>query len=93
MLPTVMKFNRLVCKTGYADVGYALTGRAGNAADAILAVEQLITEVELSVGLTQMGGIESDFAGFAKAAMQDVCIRTNPRAVTEDQIVRLYQSS
>ncbi|WP_422528654.1 iron-containing alcohol dehydrogenase [Serratia fonticola] len=93
MLPAVMKFNRLVCKMGYADVGYALTGRAGNAADAILAVEQLITEVELTVGLTQMGGIESDFAEFAKAAMQDVCIRTNPRAVTEDQIVRLYQSS
>ncbi|WP_447883708.1 iron-containing alcohol dehydrogenase [Serratia fonticola] len=93
MLPAVMKFNRLVCKAGYADVGYALTGKAGSAADAILAVEQLIAEVELGVGLTQLGGREADFARFAKAAMQDACIHTNPRAVTEDQIVRLYQDA
>lgn len=91
MLPAVMKFNRLVCKRDYAEIGLALTGKVGNADDAISAVEQLIAEVELGAGLQQRGGQESDFAGFAKAAMQDACIRTNPRAVTEEQIVRLYR--
>lgn len=93
MLPAVMKFNRLVCKSGYAEIGLALTGKVGSADDAILAVEQLIADVELDAGLQQRGGKESDFAGFAKAAMQDACIRTNPRTVTEEQIVRLYRDA
>ncbi|KEY58807.1 iron-containing alcohol dehydrogenase [Serratia sp. DD3] len=93
MLPAVMKFNRLVCKQTYAEIGYALTGRQGSDVDAIDAVEQLIDSVDLNVDLAALGGKALDFAGFAKAAMQDACIRTNPRTLTEQQIVTLYQNS
>ncbi len=93
MLPAVMNFNRLVCKQTYAEIGHALTGRMGSDLDAIQAVEQLIELVELNLDLRLMGGKEQDFAGFAKAAMLDACIRTNPRTVTEEQIVTLYQAS
>jgi alcohol dehydrogenase len=93
MLPAVMNFNRLVCKQTYAEIGYALSGQQGSDLDAIQAVEQLIDVVELNVDLAGMGGKDADFAGFAQAAMQDVCIRTNPRSVTEEQIVMLYRTS
>lgn len=93
MLPAVMKFNQLVCKTAYSEIGHALTGKSCAASESIAFVEHLIDELELGSGLRAAGGRDADFAGFAHAAMSDICITTNPRTVTEAQIITLYQDA
>lgn len=93
MLPGVMKFNQLVCKTAYSEIGHALTGKTCAASETIAFVEHLIDELELGSGLRAAGGCESDFIGFARAALNDICITTNPRTVTEAQIITLYQDA
>ena len=93
MLPQVMRFNRLVCKKAFAEIGYALTQRHVDDLEAIEAVEKLIREVELSKSLKDVGGKKEDFAAFADAALQDICIKTNPRNVTKAQIIALYEAS
>ncbi|WP_058913292.1 iron-containing alcohol dehydrogenase [Entomohabitans teleogrylli] len=93
MLPAVMNYNRLACQETYARIGLALTQRHGDALAAIAAVEQLIAEVELEGDLSAIGAREADFAGFARDALNDVCITTNPRTVTEARIIALYQAS
>lgn len=93
MLPQVMRFNRLVCKQAYSEIGHALTQRPMTDMEAIEAVEQLISDVELAQTLPSLGGKREDFDGFAKAALQDICIKTNPRAVTAAQITAIYESA
>ena len=90
LLPTIMSFNRLVCRERYASVGRALTGKKGDAESAISAVSQLIAEVGITQSLREAGANPADFEGWAQAALADICIRTNPRSVTQDDIVRLY---
>lgn len=93
MLPQVMRFNRLVCKQAYSEIGHALTQRPMTDMEAIEAVEQLISDVELAQTLPSLGGKREDFEGFAKAALQDICIKTNPRTVTAAQITAIYGSA
>jgi alcohol dehydrogenase len=93
MLPQVMDFNRLVCKRTFAEIGHALTRETCDAAGTIRAIAQLIEDVGLGGNLASYGGQESDYAEFARAALQDVCIQSNPRTVTEAQIVALYRGS
>ena len=93
MLPQVMEFNRLVCKRTFAEIGHALTRETCDAAGTIRAIAQLIEDVGLGGNLASYGGQESDYAEFARAALQDVCIQSNPRTVTEAQIVALYRGS
>lgn len=92
MLPAVMRFNRLVCKQAYSEIGHALTQRQVTDMEAIEAVEQLISDVELAQSLPSLGGKQEDYIGFAKAALQDICIRTNPRTATAAQIIAIYES-
>ncbi|AYN30063.1 EutG family ethanolamine utilization protein [Buttiauxella ferragutiae ATCC 51602] len=93
MLPAVMKFNQLVCKSTYGEIGHALTGKSCAASETIACVEHLINELGLGCGLRAAGGCETDFANFARAALSDICITTNPRTVTEAQIIELYQDA
>lgn len=90
LLPTVMRFNRLVCSEGYALVGRALTGKKADADAAIAAVEQLIADVGLTQRLGEAGAHPAYFEHWAQGALADICIRSNPRTVTQDDIVRLY---
>lgn len=61
--------------------------------EAIAAVEQLISDVELAQPLPSLGGKREDYAGFATAALEDICIKTNPRAVTAAQIAAIYETA
>ena len=91
MLPNVMRFNQLVCEKAYAEVGHALTGKLMGADMAIGAVEKLICDIGLTKTLADFGGKVEDFPKLAEVAMQDICLTTNPRTVTADQIVAVYQ--
>ncbi|TNV22176.1 iron-containing alcohol dehydrogenase [Buttiauxella sp. B2] len=93
MLPSVMRFNQLVCKTAYGEIGHALTGKSCAASETIAFVEHFINELDPGIGLRAAGGCETDFANFAHAALSDICITTNPRTVTEAQIITLYQDA
>jgi alcohol dehydrogenase len=91
LLPSVMRFNQLVCKKDFCDIGLALTGEILSAGEVIDAVERLIVDVGLPVGLKEAGGKAEDFDSFAAEALKDYCIATNPRAASREQIAEVYR--
>jgi alcohol dehydrogenase len=91
MLPSVMRFNALVCKKPYADIGQALSGTIMNVEETIRHIQALIVEVGLPENLAAAGGKAADFEAFADEALSDVCIESNPRAVSREQIIGVYQ--
>jgi alcohol dehydrogenase len=93
MLPAVMRFNQLVCKRAYAEIGHALTRRELDAGDSILAVQQLIDEVGAGRPLASFGVLREDFAALADVALQDNCLAGNPRTATAQQIIGIYQDA
>lgn len=93
MLPAVMRFNQLVCKKEYAEIGHALTGKQIEAEATIKAVQELIYDVGLCKKLSEFGGCNEDIPQLAEAAMQDICLTTNPRTVTKEQIITVYQDA
>lgn len=93
LLPTVMRFNRLVCRDRYCTLGSALTGHHTEASAAIDAVEAFIGDVGLTRGLADYGATAEHYGGWAQGALEDICIRTNPRTVTQAQIVDLYAAA
>jgi alcohol dehydrogenase len=90
LLPSVMRFNQLVCKRAFAEIGHALSGRLLEPQEAIDHVRGLITEIGLPANLRDAGGKAADFADFARAALEDASIETNPRTASFEQIVEIY---
>lgn len=90
MLPAIMRFNSLVCKKEYAEVGHALTGQHIDAVDTIAAVEALIQELDLKQSSTELGLNPDDIPELSKAAFEDICLTTNPRTTTIAQIQNVY---
>lgn len=97
LLPHVMAFNALVCRREYADLAHSLgVAREGmterQQCDAsIAAVRLLLADIGLPDSLTEFGAQVGDFAELAGEAMQDICLRTNPRKVTKTDIIQLLQ--
>ncbi len=91
MLPSIMHFNLLVCRKAYAEIGFALSGCLFEAEDTIAYVQKLICDVGLPKNLQVVGGKSEDFKEFALWALQDVCITSNPRTVSQKQIIDVYQ--
>lgn len=93
MLPSVMRFNQLVCMQEYAEIGHALTGKNIEAEESILAVQKLINGVGLSKKLVNFGAKLEDIPQLAESAMHDICLTTNPRTAATDQIISVYQDA
>ncbi len=91
LLPSVMRFNELVCKKAFCDVGLALTGEIMPPREVINVVQQFIIDVGLPANLAEAGGRAEDFDAFAEDALKDYCLPTNPRTVSKAQIVQVYQ--
>jgi alcohol dehydrogenase len=91
LLPSVMDFNRLVCKRAFAEIGHALSGRLLEPEQAIEHVRCLIAEIGLPTNLRDAGGKVDDFADFARAALEDPSLETNPRTASPAQIVEVYR--
>ena len=91
MLPSVMSFNELVCKRDFSDIGLALSGEIMPSADVIRWIQNWIVELGLPANLAQAGAREADFEAMAEEAMKDYCLATNPRLVSQAQIVQVYQ--
>lgn len=90
MLPAVMRFNKLVCKKYFPEIGHALTGQIMDTDEAIKAVSNLIKEVGLTTTLRQTGARPENFGEFADEALQDITLPSNPRTATRQQIIDVY---
>lgn len=93
ILPAVMRFNQLVCKKEYAEIGHALTCKQIEADQTIEAVQQLIDDVGLTKKLSEFAGFQEDIPELAEAAMHDITLTTNPRTVTKEQVMAVYQDA
>ncbi|QDP33838.1 ethanolamine utilization ethanol dehydrogenase EutG [Klebsiella pneumoniae] len=93
LLPTVMEFNRMVRRARFSQIGRALTGKKTDDREAIAAVRELIAEVGLTMRLTEAGATSAHYDAWAQAAQEDICLRTNPRTASREQIIELYAAA
>ena len=102
LLPTVMRFNgedpataqrfrEILCEIGRPDAANL------NDQDVINTFVWMISELSKSVGITQrvrdVGAKEEDFEMLADKAMQDPCKPGNPREVTTQDFIDLYEKA
>lgn len=67
---------------------------ADEAADkAIEAIKKLAADIGIPSGLRDLGAREEDPELLAENAMQDVCRLTNPRELTKEEIIEIYQKA
>lgn len=93
LLPSVMRFNKLVCKKEFPEIGHALTGQILDAEGAIQAVQGLILDVGLTATLQSVGSKPEDFDLLADEAMNDFCLPGNPRSTSKKQIVGVFMDA
>jgi 1,3-propanediol dehydrogenase len=95
LLPHVMRFNAETHAERYVDVAAALGIRtealgANTAAErAIERIEELSRGLGIPDGLDDIGVDPADFDTFARNALRDAYIATNPRPVSEDDVRRI----
>jgi alcohol dehydrogenase class IV len=95
LLPHVMRFNAETHSGRYVDVAGAL-GIATEGLSAAVAAERAVERVEelsrtlgIPCGLHEIGVNPADFDVFARNALRDAYIATNPRPVSEDDVHRI----
>ncbi|WDB77709.1 ethanolamine utilization ethanol dehydrogenase EutG [Escherichia albertii] len=93
LLPTVMEFNRMVCRDRFSQIGRALRTKKSDDRDAISAVSELIAEVGIGKRLAEVGATTGHYGAWAQAALEDICLRSNPRSASLEQIVSLYAAA
>ena len=94
LLPTVMEFNRMVCRERFSQIGRALRTKKSDDRDAINAVSELIAEVGINKRLGRRGRNHlRHYGAWAQAALEDICLRSNPRTASLEQIVGLYAAA
>lgn len=93
LLPSVMKFNELVCKKSFSDIGLALTGEIMASEDVISSIGRMVSELGMPVNLAAIGADPNDFDRFAGDALLDFCLATNPRTVSKNQIIEVYKQA
>lgn len=97
LLPHVMEFNALVCRSEYAEIARAMGVTRENmdvrqqAQAGIAAVRQLADDIGLPDSFADFGLHVEDISPLADAALQDICIATNPRSVEKTDIVNLLR--
>nr|WP_319509551.1 iron-containing alcohol dehydrogenase [uncultured Draconibacterium sp.] len=99
LLPHVEKFNASDCGDKLRDIAEAMgvdtsemTIEEANDA-AIAAIVRLSKDVGIPAGLQELGVKEKDFDLMAKNALLDVCTGGNPKPVTLEDTIEIYQSA
>ncbi|MDE6582467.1 MAG: iron-containing alcohol dehydrogenase, partial [Duncaniella sp.] len=96
LLPTIMEFNRESSLDKYRSIAQAMgvdtsrMSREEAAMAAVKAVRDLAIKVGIPQHLTELGISASDIPALAAQAIEDVCTPGNPRDVTLEEIVELY---
>ncbi|MDE6485069.1 MAG: lactaldehyde reductase [Duncaniella sp.] len=96
LLPTIMEFNRESSLDKYRSIAQAMgvdtsrMSREEAAMAAVKAVRDLAIKVGIPQHLTELGISAGDIPALAAQAIEDVCTPGNPRDVTLEEIVELY---
>ncbi len=99
LLPVVEEFNASVCGDKFRAVAEAMgvdtTGMSTEEANkaAIESIKQLSKDVGIPTGLKELGVKTDDLELMAKNALLDVCKGGNPREVTLEETVALYEAA
>ena len=97
ILPHVMEFNLSACPERFRDIAEAMgenvIGLSTMAAAqlAVAAVRQLIRDIGLAKGLTELGLKEEFIPLLSKNALKDACLVTNPRTAGLDDITSIFR--
>lgn len=96
LLTEVMRFNMLVCQDAFAELAIAMgvaTDRLTQRERALAAIDSVATLLD-DIGVPEFLGdyevCSGDLPALAQLAMQDVCLASNPRQVSSQDIVKLY---
>jgi len=99
ILPHVMEFNLPACPERFRQIAVALGEQAAwlplhaAAERSISAVRQLIVDINLEKGLSEIGLKEEFIPLLSRNAMKDACLVTNPRSATLDDIERIFRNA
>lgn len=97
LLPTVMRFNMQVSVKKYVEIAkavgvYEIGMKDEQAAEAACTeIENLSKRVGIPQHLTELGIKKEDIPALADQAITDVCTPGNPRHVTKEDIISLYE--
>jgi len=100
LLPYVLAFNAPACGGKYRDIGRALGVKEIDALPleeakkaAVEAVRQLSADVGVPEKLHLLGVKREDLPALAAAAFVDVCTPGNPRDITEQDLLSIYEEA
>lgn len=99
LLPIVMEYNMPAALDKYVDIAKAMNvynsamTKEQAAQAAVDAVKELSKRVGIPQTLTEIGIKSSDLERLAEAAFADVCTPGNPREVSKEIILNLYQKA
>ncbi|MUP36678.1 iron-containing alcohol dehydrogenase [Labilibaculum euxinus] len=99
LLPYVEEFNAEVCGEKLGKVAEALgADTTGMSVDekkkaAIAAIKKLSKDVGIPAGLKELNVDPKDFEAMAKNAMADVCTGGNPRKVSLEETIKIYEAA
>ncbi len=99
LLPHVMRFNLIACMDRYADIARAMgenvegLSKREAAEMAVQAVEGLCSDIGAKRSLSEIGLKEEHILELSKAAVADVCLITNPRDATIEEIAGIYRAA
>ena len=99
LLPHVLKFNGSACPELYVNMGNAfgldMNGLTNEeAVDKVVeAVKQLSLKLNIPQTLQEIGIPEEMIPTLAKQAINDACTPGNPRDVTVDDIIKIYEEA
>ncbi|MDT2848068.1 lactaldehyde reductase [Vagococcus carniphilus] len=98
LLPTVMAFNKEYTGEKYREIAKVLgiNGAETMLLDevrdrAVEAIQKLSTDVGIPSTISELGVRKEDLPAIAKDALNDVCTPGNPREVTIEEIISLYE--
>lgn len=92
LLPAIVEWNLPSARDGYSRVGAALDGRR-DAASLHRRLAAFGRRAGLPSGLAALGVRQEMFEDLADRAMADLCMTTNPRPMTRDDVIRAYERS
>jgi len=99
LLPTVLKFNGQACPELFKNMGMAFGFNMENLSDeeavnkVVEAVKTLSRKIGIPENLRSLGVPMDLLPALAHQAINDICTAGNPREVTEEQLIALYQEA
>lgn len=99
LLPHVLKFNGVVCPQLYRNMGYAIGLDMSETTDeeaidkVVEAVKELSIKLNIPQTLREIGIPRDMIPTLANQAINDACTPGNPREVTVEDIIDIYESA